>query len=205
MTLIRKVLLLIVCALAPGFVLLAPHPKDAFAQEVVPDTARQAADRASQLDALFKRLAQVTSENDAADVVAAIWGIWMETGDKDIDADMQLIVVAMNRQEFDSATFLLDKLVKKAPAYAEAWNKRATVHYIKKRYAASLADIDKTLELEPRHFGALSGRALVLTAQGDKKGALIAIEQALKVNPYLTGARSIIEQNGGTFQAREPI
>ncbi|MEO0619007.1 MAG: tetratricopeptide repeat protein, partial [Pseudomonadota bacterium] len=97
------------------------------------------------------------------------------------------------------------ELVKAAPDYAEAWNKRATVNYMVGRLDESLSDIERTLELEPRHFGALSGRALVLTDKGDKKGALAAIEQAMRIHPFLRGAKRIIERNGGTWRPRQPI
>ena len=75
-----------------------------------------------------------------------------------------------------------------APDFAEGWNKRATVHYLLGNYPQSLADIGETLEREPRHFGALSGRGLVYVALEDEVRALKAFDAALAIHPNLTSA-----------------
>ena len=80
----------------------------------------------------------------------------------------------------------LDALIEDYPTYAEAWNQRATTYYMMQNFEASLADIDKTLELEPRHFGALSGQSLILLAQGKRDQALKAIIAALAIHPFLS-------------------
>ena len=66
--------------------------------------------------------------------------------------------------------------------------------YIQRQYAASLQDIDKVLNLEPRHFGALTGMGLIKRAQGDDKGALEAYRRALRIHPHLTGALQAIKE-----------
>ena len=158
-----------------------------------------------KLDRLFARLQVVQSEEEAMPITAEIWTVWLRFGDAEIDEGMRSAVVAMNTQRFAVALAILDALVEKAPNFAEAWNKRATVHYLLGQHDRSLSDINRTLELEPRHFGALSGRALIFTAQENKVRALEAIEAALKINPYLKGAQDIIERNGCTYQPRRPI
>jgi tetratricopeptide (TPR) repeat protein len=96
---------------------------------------------------------------------------------------------AMARQDHGSALRSLDQMVKIAPDFAEGWNARATVYYLLGRHADSLADIKRTLALEPRHFGALSGRGLVYSALEKWDLALGSFEAALSVNPRMPGAR----------------
>ena len=72
------------------------------------------------------------------------------------------------------------------PTYAEGWNQRATLYYLIDDYEASLADIDKVLEFEPRHFGALSGRVLIYLAQGKRSEALRDMATALAIHPFLS-------------------
>ena len=80
------------------------------------------------------------------------------------------------------------------PDYAEGWNKRATVHYLKGDYSASVIDIERTLALEPRHFGAISGMGLIFMARGDEAGALKAFKEVLKIHPHARGAQFHVEE-----------
>jgi tetratricopeptide (TPR) repeat protein len=86
-----------------------------------------------------------------------------------------------------------DRLVEHAPGFAEGWNKRATVYYLMENYEASVLDIERTLELEPRHFGALSGLGMIYDAIGEPAAALRSFEAAVAINPHLDGARQRIE------------
>jgi tetratricopeptide (TPR) repeat protein len=87
---------------------------------------------------------------------------------------------------------MLDEVVKRAPEYAEGWNKRATLLYIMGEYDRSRADCDEVLKREPRHFGALAGMGLIAIAQSDYKAALAAYRRALAANPYLKERDEII-------------
>ncbi len=80
---------------------------------------------------------------------------------------------------------MLDELVARAPNWAEAWNKRATALYLAGEHDRSLADIERVLDLEPRHFGALAGMGLIHIARGQYREALAAYRRALTVNPFL--------------------
>ena len=98
-------------------------------------------------------------------------------------------VAAMQRRDYPAALRSFDSMVDLAPEFAEGWNKRATLYYLMGAYENSLDDIVRTLELEPRHFGALSGRGLILQDLGRDEEALTAFEAALDLNPQMPGAR----------------
>ena len=88
-----------------------------------------------------------------------------------------------------AASAELDGVVAEYPDYAEGWNQRATVHYLLDNLDASLADIEKVLAIEPRHYGALSGRVLIYLKQGKHAEALRDMIAALAIHPYLSERR----------------
>ena len=131
-------------------------------------------------------------ETVARELEKEIWNIWLYTGDGEIDRLMDLAIQDMNSGSFASSLEKLNRLVLRVPDHPEAWNKRATVLYLLHRYDESLADISKVLNLEPRHFGAISGIALISLARGDKKTALEAYRRAVTIYPLMPGAAAII-------------
>ena len=141
-----------------------------------------------RLEALFARLKSAPNAPAAQEVEASIWHIWLQSDDNVIGLLMGQGINAMSRNDMRAALGKFDQIVKIAPAFAEGWNKRATVHYLLGNYPESLHDIEKTLNLEPRHFGALSGRGLVLLELDQLKGALESFESALEIYPKATGA-----------------
>lgn len=141
-----------------------------------------------RLETLFAQLKAAPDARLAHEVEAAIWGIWSHSDDQVIGLLMSQGLGAMQRRDYRAALGKFDQIVKIAPGFAEGWNKRATVHYLLGNYDQSLSDIEKTLTLEPRHFGALSGRGLVLLELEDQSGALEAFEAALEIHPKLPGA-----------------
>ena len=147
-----------------------------------------------RLEDLFKQLKRAESPIAAAPIEELIWQIWMEHADSSIEGMMQLGIQQMNAGDASAALATFDRLVEAAPDFAEAWNKRATIHYLLGNNAASEADIVKTLQLEPYHFGALSGRGLVLIAQGKFEEARNAFSRALEVHPNMTAVKNNIDQ-----------
>jgi tetratricopeptide (TPR) repeat protein len=141
-----------------------------------------------RLEALFARLKSASNAPAAQEVEASIWHIWLQSDDNVIGLLMGQGINAMSRNDMRAALGKFDQIVKIAPNFAEGWNKRATVHYLLGNYPESLHDIEKTLNLEPRHFGALSGRGLVLLELDQLKGALESFESALKIYPKAAGA-----------------
>jgi tetratricopeptide (TPR) repeat protein len=150
--------------------------------------------RSDLLDSLFARLHKVNSPAEAQIVERAIWELWMKSDSPTAELLLTQAVKALGAGEEQASLSILDKLIAVHPEFAEAWNKRATVYFMIGRYNESLSDINHVLELEPRHFGALSGLGMIKQQQGDKKAALSAFRDALAVNPQLEGAKQAVEE-----------
>ncbi|MCH8169068.1 MAG: tetratricopeptide repeat protein [Proteobacteria bacterium] len=153
----------------------------------------EAALRRARLDALFARLAR----NDSPDWLSVqneIWAQWSQSGSPAMDLLLRRAESAMENGRFELALRFLDDLVRLAPDFAEGWNKRATVYFLLEEYGRSVADIARTLALEQRHFGALSGLGMILERLGDKKGAMRAYRRGLEVHPNLPGAAQGVER-----------
>ena len=136
-------------------------------------------------DALFHALKNAPDEASANRYANEIWRHWFESGDAAIDQLMQGAMRQRRSYDFAGAIETLSNVIARDPAYAEAWNQRATVNFHQGNYEASLEDIAKTLELEPRHFGALAGRAVIRLYQSKSALALQNIIEAAKIHPYL--------------------
>lgn len=142
-----------------------------------------------RLDQLFTELKRERNEKAAERIAGRIWNEWNQSGSASIDLMMQWAQKATENQKFDVALDFLDQVVILQPDYAEGWNRRATVHFMMKNYGKSMADIDRTLELEPRHFGALSGLAQIMADTGHKQSALEAWQKVLAIYPMMRSAQ----------------
>jgi tetratricopeptide (TPR) repeat protein len=141
---------------------------------------------AAVLDQLFDALRTAQDPETAQQLDEAIWTVWTNPSDPVLHERMRAVLLARGTGNIAEALRLLDKLVVDYPDYAEGWNQRATIHYIMGHLDLSLADCAKVLELEPRHFGALSGRALIYLSQGKRALALKDMAAALAVHPFLS-------------------
>lgn len=119
--------------------------------------------------------------------------VWLSSGSDTIDLLMDRAVFAIEAQHYPLAMEILDSVIEMRPRYAEAWNKRATLFYLIEDYARSMRDIQVTLSLEPRHFGALSGLGVILQEVGQNDGALAAYRRALSIHPFLGNLRKNVE------------
>jgi tetratricopeptide (TPR) repeat protein len=146
-----------------------------------------------RLKGLFESLRTAPTPEAAASVEGEIWEIWSMSGDDGLDQVFAVGSKAMAIGDTMTALKIFDAIVQRAPGFAEGWNKRATVHYMMGNYEASLADIGRTLELEPHHFGALAGLGLVNIGLEREEAALDAFERVLKVTPQSQSARQNIE------------
>ena len=148
----------------------------------------QAGQNDPRLGPLFDELRDAQSPEESQPVEQAIWQVWLLSGNGAVDARMLRGLQAMGQGELETALAAFDAAIAAQPDFAEAWNKRATVNYMLGRHDASVIDIQKTLELEPRHFGALSGLGLINLSLGREREALKAFEAALRIHPNLPGA-----------------
>ena len=145
-----------------------------------------------RLPALFEEL-NATSDMATAEAIAnQIWAIWSEhRNDERLSQNLLLGTAQMNAGSLRAAEETFTTIIDTDPAFAEAWNKRATVYFLMGAFAQSKRDIAQTIIREPRHFGALSGLGLVETHLGNYAAALKAYEQAAALHPYLEGYEEI--------------
>lgn len=151
-----------------------------------PATAQTPEER---LNKLFADLKRTSDETKARRITVQINQIWSQSGSATVDLLVQWASSAMLEKRYTSALDFLNEAIAIDPDYAEAWNRRATVYYLRNDYAHAMYDINRTLELEPRHYGALTGMAEILRARGLKEQALKAYEQALQINPMMRDAQ----------------
>ena len=146
------------------------------------------------LDGLFEELAAAESLEEALSVERQIWHTWLDAGDEAVNREMKDGIRAMSNRLFEQSIQHFTQVIEMAPDFAEGWNKRATAHYLNDELVKSMRDIQKTLNLEPRHFGAISGVGLIFMQQGDDRGALEAFEEVIKIYPLAPGANAHIER-----------
>jgi len=145
------------------------------------------------LDGLFDALKQSEVPAKALVIEQRIWSAWLSIEDEQSARLMELGVYAMQTRQLDKALEVFDRLVEREPEFSEAWNKRATVYFMREEYRKSIADVRRTLTLEPRHFGALSGLGLIMMRLGREDDAISAFERALEIHPMMPGPRINLE------------
>lgn len=155
-----------------------------------------------RLESLFRQLAKPEPDRDPDEIEELIWALWIGHEEAAASASMAAAVEAMTAGEPALAASILDQLVTDYPDWAEAWNKRATLAFIAERDEESVADIARTLHLEPRHFGAISGFAQICLRRGRLREARAAFQAALAINPHLQGVSDVIDE---LAQAAEPL
>jgi tetratricopeptide (TPR) repeat protein len=147
--------------------------------------------RMADTDVLMRRLGDDDDDVRAA-ASDAIWQIWSRSGDPAIDRLFARGVEHMQSQSFDDALKVFDQIVRRKPAFAEGWNKRATVYFLLGENEKSLRDCDEVLKRNPRHFGALAGAGQIHLRLGHLQQALDFFQRALDVNPNLDAIRAAI-------------
>ena len=155
------------------------------------------------LDSLFDILKTSGAPAEVRAAENLIWQAWMRHDNTAFDAMMRDGTRAMNEGRLDRAAEMFSELIEQAPDYAEAWNKRATVYFLQGKLDRSADDVGRTLVLEPRHFGALSGLGQIELLRGNGEAAIAAFEDALRLHPLLPGLPELIESLEETVRGRE--
>jgi tetratricopeptide (TPR) repeat protein len=163
----------------------------------------QRGDPSKNLDFLFGALKAAPDDETAKAIEHRIWALWMVSRSDTANLLMSRVRVAIEAKDLDLAIVLLDAIVKIKPDYVEAWNRRATIYYMKKDYGRALADIRQVLKREPRHFGALSGLGLILQDIGDDKQALEVYRRALAVYPRLERIPDVVKKLQQEVEGRD--
>jgi tetratricopeptide (TPR) repeat protein len=135
---------------------------------------------------LLRALAASQSRAQADQFSNQIWELWLTAPDATAQEVLDAAMVRRQSYDYLGAIKHLDRLIESYPDYAEGWNQRATIYFLRGEYEKSLADVAETLAREPRHFGALAGKSLILFNQGKQALAKIAVLEALRYHPFLS-------------------
>ena len=155
------------------------------------------------LDFLFGALKVAPDDVTAKAIEGRILALWSATRSDTTTLLMSRVQTAIEAKDLDLAVKLLDGIIKIKPKYVEAWNRRATIYYMKKDYGHALADIREVLRREPRHFGALSGLGLIMQDIGDDRQALEVYRRALAVYPRLQRIPDVVKTLQEKIEGRD--
>jgi len=145
------------------------------------------------LDVLFRRLGACRRADEAIATEDHIWHLWMYHPHRSAARAIDLAASDIAARRYDIAETRLSLLLRHLPDFPEAWHKRATLYYLLGRDDSCVEDLRRTLELEPRHFGALCSFAEILLGEGERESARFAFSVALSLHPHLARARQAME------------
>lgn len=170
-------------------------PFGAAAQETpapaAPDAA-QSTGKSPSIDSLFDELRTETTRSGGMRIAQQIWAEWNKSGSATVDLLMGWAGEAMQAEKNILAEDLLTQVIVIAPGYAEAWNRRATLYFSTGKISESIADIERVLEIEPRHFGALSGLGIILQRTSQERKALEVWKRVLAIYPSNQSAQKAV-------------
>jgi tetratricopeptide (TPR) repeat protein len=204
---LAAVLFAATAVIAPAFA-QAPEPDVPGAEPPKPpeppaNLPRVQGDGRYSIDKLFEALRIAPSDESAKYIENRIWALWLSSGGDTASFLMSRVKMAVDTKDFDLAIKLLTAIIDIRPDYVEAWNRRATVYYMKKDFGRSLADLREVLAREPRHFGALSGLGMILQEIGDERHALDALRRALAVHPRLERVPDLVKRLTEKVEGRD--
>ena len=164
--------------------LLAPiAPAAAAEKEVIVEQPDANASPKQRLDNLYAQLKRERDPEKANDIAQDIRVEWNDSGSATVNLLMQWADKAIEEKRNPAALDFLDQAIALKPGFAESWNRRATLNYAMGSYRKSMSDIEHVLELDPRHFGALSGMAAIMNETGNDQLTLKAWQRFLDVFP----------------------
>lgn len=163
----------------------------------------QRGDKTQNLDRLFEALKVAPDDESAKYIENRIWAIWLASGSDTANLMMGRVKTAMEAKDFELAIRLLNAIIDMRPNFIEAWNRRATLYYMKKDFTRAIGDIREVLAREPRHFGALAGLGIILQEFGDDKRALDAFRRALAIHPHIERVPDMVKRLSDKIDGRE--
>lgn len=159
---------------------------------LIADRRRRPARDSDALNALFRRLGACRQEKEAIATEDHIWHLWMHHPHRSAAHVLDVAASDIAARRYDIAETRLSVLLRHLPDFAEAWHKRATLYYLLGLDACCIDDLRRTIELEPRHFGALSSFAEILLGEGEREAARFVFSVVLSLHPHLARAREVI-------------
>ncbi|MPZ36998.1 MAG: tetratricopeptide repeat protein [Rhizobiales bacterium] len=160
-------------------------------------------DPEQNLDRLFAALRAAPTEESAKYIERRIWATWAAQGGDTATLLMTRVRTATEGKDFDLAIKLLTAIIDIKPDYIEAWNRRATLYFLKRDYEGAMADLRVVLQREPRHFGAWAGVGMILKDVGDERRALTALRRAVELYPRMERVPDLIKRLTETVDGRD--
>jgi tetratricopeptide (TPR) repeat protein len=154
---------------------------------------RPAASVPPALQSLFDHLGHAQEEREALEAEDRIWSIWMAHPNADAAKVLDRATGDIAAKRYDIAETRLVRLIRACPGYAEARHKLGTLYYLLGRDDESLPSLHHALEIEPRHFGALSCVGEILLGRAEEEGAVLAFRSALRLHPHLASVRERLQ------------
>jgi Flp pilus assembly protein TadD len=148
---------------------------------------------AERIDTLLSQLAE-PDRGDWATIENQIMRIWSRSGSDSMDMLLRRGRDAIEAEDYAAAVEHLTALTDHAPDFAEGWHARATAFYMQGEFALAMADVERVLALNPRHYRAMSGLGFMLEDMGETDHALVAFRAAQALNPHMPDVRSAIER-----------
>jgi tetratricopeptide (TPR) repeat protein len=136
----------------------------------------------------------------AATAEAILWSVWCRSDDPETDRLFRAGVDAMQNRRLEESEDFFTRVIQRQPEFAEGWNKRATVRYLRQDFRGSIADCQQTTARNPNHFGAASGQGLCHMTLNETREAAVCFRRALEIHPHLDAVRhnlALAEAEGG--------
>jgi tetratricopeptide (TPR) repeat protein len=169
---------------------------------ILPQASHGEEPRTATLDALLLQLSQSPEKAKAEQISEEVWALFFDSGSPTVDLLLQRGITAQKTGMLDLASDFFGDVIEFAPDFAEGYNRRAGLEYERGQYKAALEDLNKTLELQPRHFGAFAGLGLVLERLGADAPAYEAYQDALAINPFEETAKAGAARLAATVKGR---
>lgn len=139
---------------------------------------------------------EATSETAARPLRNRLWELWAKAPDEAAQELLDRGMAARASWNFLDAMDAFNRLVDYCPDYAEGYNQRAFVSFLREDFASALVDLDLALERRPTHVAALSGKALTLMGLGRHDEAQAVLRLALELNPWIP-ERGLLQETPG--------